>query len=128
MNLWKLEWLRLLRTQRWLILLAVFGVFGMLGPLTARFLPDLLESLGEDADALPPMTAVDGVTQYVGNAAQIGLLAVVFVAAAALAFDANAEMAVFLRTRARVRDIVIPRYTVSVVASFGGFVMGMIIA
>ena len=128
MSLWKLEWLRLWRTQRWLILLAVFGVFGMLGPLTALYLPDLVESLGEDADALPPMTAVDGVTQYVGNAAQIGLLAVVFVAAAALAFDANAEMAVFLRTRARVRDIVIPRYAVSVIASFFGFVMGMIIA
>jgi ABC-2 type transport system permease protein len=128
MSLWRLEWLRLWRTQRWLILLAVFGSFGMLGPLTARYLPDLLESLGEDAGTLPPMTAVDGVTQYVGNAAQIGLLAVVFVAAAALAFDANAEMAVFLRSRARVRDIVIPRYAVSVTASFVAFVMGMIIA
>ena len=110
MSLWRLEVLRLWRTQRWLILLAVFGSFGLLGPLTARYLPDVLESLGEEAaGSLPPMTTFDGVTQYVGNAAQIGLLAVIFVAAAALAFDAKPEMAVFLRTRAKVRDIVLPR-------------------
>jgi ABC-2 type transport system permease protein len=74
------------------------------------------------------MTEFDGVTQYVGNAAQIGLLAVVFVAAAALAFDAKPEMAVFLRTRSDVRDIVVPRYVVSLVASVVGFVIGMTIA
>jgi ABC-2 type transport system permease protein len=129
MSLWRLEVLRLWRTQRWLILLAVFVSFGLLGPLTARYLPDLLESLGEDAlGSLPPMTEFDGVTQYVGNAAQIGLLAVVFVAAAALAFDAKPEMAIFLRTRSDVRDIVVPRYVVSFVASVVGFVIGMTIA
>jgi ABC-2 type transport system permease protein len=126
MSLWRLEVLRLWRTQRWLILLAVFLSFGILGPLTARYLPDILESFGEEAvGSLPPMTAFDGVTQYVGNAAQIGLLAVVFVAAAALAFDAKPEMAVFLRTRSSVLDIVVPRYVVSAVASIAAFAMGM---
>lgn len=129
MTLWNLEVLRLWRTQRWLILLAVFVSFGVLGPLTARYLPDLLASLGEDAaGSLPPMTALDGVTQYIGNAAQIGMLAVVFVAAAALAFDAKPEMAVFLRTRTSVRDIVIPRYVVSVAASVVTFAVGMVLA
>ena len=129
MSLWRLEVLRLWRTQRWLILLAVFVSFGLLGPLTARYLPDLLESLGEDvAGSLPPMTVFDGVTQYVGNAAQIGMLAVVFVAAAALAFDAKPEMAIFLRTRSDVRDIVVPRYVVSLAASVVGFVIGMVTA
>jgi ABC-2 type transport system permease protein len=128
-NLWNLEILRLWRTQRWLILLAAFFSFGLLGPLTARYLPELLESVGEEAaGSLPPMTAVDGVTQYVGNAAQIGLLAVVFVAAAALAFDAKPEMAVFLRTRACVRDIVVPRFVVSALASITGFVVGITVA
>jgi ABC-2 type transport system permease protein len=71
------------------------------------------------------MTALDGITQYVGNAAQIGLLAVVFVAAAALAFDAKPEMAVFLRTRSSVKDIVVPRFVVSAVASLAAFAVGM---
>ncbi len=39
MTLWRLEWLRVWRTQRWAILLAVFGVFGFLGPLAVRYLP-----------------------------------------------------------------------------------------
>ena len=90
MSLWKLERLRLWRTQRLWILLAVFGSIGVLGPLTVRFLPELMESLGEEAvGTLPPMTAVDGVTQYIGNAVQIGVLAVAFVGAAAIAFDAK---------------------------------------
>ena len=72
MNLWKLEWLRLWRTQRLWILLAVFGSFGILGPLTVRYLPDLMESLGEEAvGTLPPMTPADGITQYIGNVMQI---------------------------------------------------------
>lgn len=129
MSLWKLEALRLWRTQRWLILLAVFVSFGVLGPLTARYLPDLLEALGEEAaGSIPAMTAVDGITQYVGNAAQIGILAVVFVAAAALAFDAKPEMAVFLRTRASVRDIIVPRVVVSAGASAAAFGIGLLIA
>lgn len=129
MTLWKLEVLRLWRTQRWLILLAVFVSFGVLGPLTARYLPDLLEALGEETTgAFPPMTAVDGITQYIGNVAQIGILAVVFVAAAALAFDAKPEMAVFLRTRATVREILVPRVVVSTAASIAAFWIGLIIA
>jgi ABC-2 type transport system permease protein len=129
MSLWKLEVLRLWRTQRWLILLAVFVSFGVLGPLTARFLPDILEALGEEAvGSFPPMTEIDGITQYIGNAAQIGLLAVVFVAGAALAFDAKPEMAVFLRTRATVRDIVVPRWVVSTAASVAAFWVGLVFA
>ncbi|MEN8041171.1 MAG: hypothetical protein ABFR95_06665 [Actinomycetota bacterium] len=129
MNLWSLEWLRLWRTQRLMILAAVFGSFGLLGPLTVRFLPDLMESLGEEAvGTLPPMTAADGVSMYIGNALQIGILATAFVGAAALAFDAKPEIAIFLRTRAAIRDIFIPRLVVSSAAAAVMFAMGMVIA
>jgi ABC-2 type transport system permease protein len=129
MTLWRLEWFRLWRTQRLMILLAVFGSFGILGPLTARYLPDLMESLGEEAiGAVPPMTPPDGITQYLGNAIQIGMLAVAFIAAGVLAFDAKAEIAVFLRTRASVRDIFLPRFLVASAASAATFSFGMVIA
>jgi len=129
MSLWKLERLRLWRTQRLWILLAVFGSIGVLGPLTVRFLPELMESLGEEAvGTLPPMTAVDGVTQYIGNAVQIGVLAVAFVGAAAIAFDAKPEIAVFLRTRASVRDILIPRFATVAAAVVAMFSVGMAVA
>jgi ABC-2 type transport system permease protein len=129
MNLWHLEWLRLVRTQRWLILLAVFGSVGVMGPATARYLPELMESLGEEAvGSIPPMTAVDGITQYLGNALQFGVLAVAFVGAAALAFDSKAEIAVFFRTRASVSDIFVPRFVISAAASVLAFGFGMLIA
>ncbi|MGI9641280.1 MAG: hypothetical protein ACR2N9_00705 [Acidimicrobiia bacterium] len=129
MNLWNLEWLRMWRTQRWLILVAVYGVFGALGPLTARYLPELLESIDESAvSSLPPMTAEDGIVQYIGNAAQIGLLAVAFVGAAAIAFDANHEMSIFLRTRATVRSIFVPRFVVVSATAVAAFLFGMAIA
>jgi ABC-2 type transport system permease protein len=129
MTLWRLEWLRLWRTQRLLILLAVFGAVGVLGPLTARYLPDLLESLGEEAiGGVPPMTSTDGITQYIGNAVQMGLLAIAFVGAAALAFDAKTEIAVFFRTRASIAEIFIPRLVSVAAASVGAFAFGMAVA
>ncbi len=130
MSLWRLEWLRLWRTQRWLILLAVYGGFGLIGPLTARFLEELVEALGgtEAVGQLPPMTAPDGITQYISSVQQMGLLAVAFVAASALAFDAHREIAVFFRTRQSVRSIIVPRFGVSAIAAGGAFVFGAVIA
>ncbi|GMR02003.1 MAG: hypothetical protein BMS9Abin20_0329 [Acidimicrobiia bacterium] len=130
MTLWKLEWLRIWRTQRWLILGSVYGVFGLLGPLTVRYLPEIIDRFGgtEVVGELPPMMPADGITQYVSSAQQFGLLAVAFVGAAALAFDAHCEMAIFLRTRASVRDIFIPRLGVNTVAAIAGFVFGVTLA
>ena len=48
MNLWRLEWLRLVRTHRLLVLLGVYLFFGLTGPLTARYLPQILAALGTE--------------------------------------------------------------------------------
>ena len=129
MNLWRFEWLRLWRTQRWLIVIGAYAAFGILGPLTARYLPELMESMGEDVvGTLPAMGPPDGITQYVGNAQQIGLLAVAFVAAAALAVDAKTEIAVFFRTRASITEIVVPRFVANAVLAAVAFALGMLIA
>ena len=129
MNLWRLERLRLFRTRKWMIIAAVYGFFGLIGPLTARYLAQIMDSLSGGADIqLPDMTPADGITQYVGNAQQLGLLAVAFVAAGALAFDSNTEMSIFLRTRARVPQIFAPRFVVNALAAVAGFAFGAAIA
>ena len=46
MNLWRLEYLRLLRTYRVWILLGIFGFFAVLGPATAKYLPEIVERFG----------------------------------------------------------------------------------
>ncbi len=129
MSLWCLEILRLFRTYRFWILLAVFASFGALGPLTARFLPEIVDAVGGGVEiAVPPPTPELAMAGYLGNALQIGMLAVVFVAAAALAFDAKPEMAVYLRTRASVRQILTPRYVVNMAAAVVSFFIGTAIA
>ncbi len=130
MNLWRLEWLRLTRTRRWLALVGVYLFFGLLGPLSARYLAEIVERFGGGVEVtFPDPVPADGMTQYVSNAAQIGVLVAVVVAAGALAFDAKPEMGVFLRTRVRsVYDILVPRYTVSVLAVLVSYALGALAA
>jgi ABC-2 type transport system permease protein len=126
-NLWKLELLRLFRTGRILILLAVFFAFGIIGPLSVRYLPELLKATGSESaiESLPPVTPEFAMSSFLGNALQIGLLAVAFVGAAALAIDAKPEVAVFFRSRASVRRIVTPRFVAVAVATAVTFYLGV---
>lgn len=131
MNLWRLEWLRLTRTRRLVALLGVYLFFGLTGPLTARYLSQILGSLGTEGVRVefPEPKPADGIAQYVGNISQIGLLVVVLIAASALAFDARREMAVFLRTRiSHVPAIVLPAYTVSTGAAVAALLVGSLAA
>ncbi|MEV0900641.1 hypothetical protein [Actinoplanes sp. NPDC049802] len=127
MTLWRLEWLRLVRTRRLLALLAVYAFFGLTGPLTARYIGEILRAAGTEGVRVefPEPTPADGIAQFVGNASQIGLLVVVLVAASALAFDSRREMAVFLRTRvAGVRRIVFAAYGTTVAGAVAALLLG----
>ncbi|MEV6966010.1 hypothetical protein AB0M47_12925 [Hamadaea sp. NPDC051192] len=127
MTLWRLEWLRLARTRRLLTILAVYAFFGLTGPLTARYVGEILRAVGTEGVQVtfPEPTPADGIAQFVGNASQIGLLVVTMVAASALAFDARREMSVFLRTRlTSVRPVVLTAYAVNAAAAVAGFALG----
>ncbi len=130
MNLWRLEWLRLVRTKRIVGLVGVYVFFGFLGPITARYIEQILENFGGGVQVVvPEPVAADGISAYVGNAAQIGLLVSVGIAAGALAFDARPQMGVFLRTRVeQVGEILTPRIVVTAVAVVGSFMLGSIVA
>lgn len=126
MNLWRVEWLRLWRTRRWLALGGVFLFFGLLGPITAAYMDVILGRLGGDIQViLPPPTPVAGLEQYMSNAMQVGLLVVLAIAAGALAFDTPPERATFYRSRVRgVWPLLAPRYAVSAAAACGAFIVG----
>lgn len=133
MTLWRLEVLRLVRTRRIVALLGVYIFFGLIGPLTARYLSDILDLAGGDLEGativLPDPVPADGMAQYVSNASQIGTLVAVVVAAGSLAFDAIPEMGVFLRTRVpRVAAIIAPRLVVVAIAAIVAFVLGSLAA
>ena len=130
MNLWRLEWVRLTRTGRVFILLAVFFSFGIIGPLIVRYLPEILDSAGsgEVLDQLPPVTAESAMSSFLGNALQFGLLAIAFVGAAALAIDAKPEISVFFRSRSTIPQILAPRFVINAAAAVFAFAVGVVTA
>jgi ABC-2 type transport system permease protein len=130
MNLWRLEWVRLVRSKRLVAVVGVYTFFGLLGPVTARYIGEILQRFGGDVvvqfpDPVPP----DGIAQFTSNANQIGLLVAVVVAAGALVIDAIPEMSIFLRTRVdRIDRLLVPRLVVSFAAVTTAFTVGMFAA
>lgn len=127
MSPWRLELLRLTRTKKWAALMGVYVAFGLTGPLSARYIKQILARVGTDGATItvPDPTPAAGMVQFVSNASQIGTLVVVIVVAGALAFDAIPEMGVFLRTRVSPAwKILVPRIVVSFAAAAGAFVLG----
>jgi ABC-2 type transport system permease protein len=100
MSPWQLEWLRLWRTRRLIVLAAIFLLLGFGSPVLTYFLPDLVKNGGNGIQIiLPEQTAADGMAAFAGNIAQLGTLVVAIVAAATMAIDAQPGLAAFYRTR-----------------------------
>lgn len=130
MNLWTLEVARLTRTFRWMLLFGVYAFFAVVGPITARYFNEIIGQFGGDMTIIAPdPRPVDGIAQFIGNASQLGLLAVAVVAAGALALDARPEVAAFLRTKVtRAPTLLLPRYTVTAAAAVLALVGGTAVA
>lgn len=131
MTLWRLEIARTVRTSRGAAIVAVYAFFGLVGPITAAYINEILARFTTEGMQIVTQdpTPLDGIIQFISNASQLGLLAVVIVAAAALAVDARPEIAAFLRTRvSKPADLVWPRYVVVTVTSATGLVVGTIVA
>ena len=127
MTLWRLEWLRLARTRRWLALVGVYLFFGLLGPPSVRYASQIMKRFAAGGIEIKFPTAIpaDGVATYLKNASQIGLVVSVVIAAGALALDAQPAVSVFFRTRARsLAGIVLPRFVVTSLAVIAAFVIG----
>lgn len=130
MNLWRLEWIRMVRTKRWVAIFGVFVFFGIIGPLSARYIGELVERFGGGVQIiLPEPTPADGIEQYSANIQQLGILVLVMIAAGALTIESRYEMAVFLRTRVMSSArLLIPRYVVVTAAGILAYVVGGLLA
>ncbi len=130
MTTWRLEWLRLVRTPRAIALAAVYLLFGLLGPVVAKYTPDIVKHVQSGVTIIVPKpTPKDGISNYVGNVSQTGLIVVVVLAAGALAFDSRRGLSTFLRTRvATIWDLVLPRFTVNAAAAVAAYLIGTLAA
>jgi len=97
----------LLKEFRWLwrsyriaALIAIFLVLGMGSPLLLHFLPDLLESAGNDVVVtLPEFTAGDAISEYLSNLVQMGVIGVILITMGAVAGERSTGTAVFTLSR-----------------------------
>jgi ABC-2 type transport system permease protein len=133
MTLWKLEIARLIRTKRVVALVGVFLFFGLTDPLITRYLDKILalfqSSLEGAGLSLPAPTVAQALADYAGDAAQIGTLVVVAIAAGTMNFDAPPEMGVFLRTRVpSISRILLPRVVVMTLAAGTAQLLGTVAA
>jgi ABC-2 type transport system permease protein len=127
MTTWRLEWLRLTRSRRWIALVAVYLVFGLIGPVMAEYMAGLLEHVQSGITIIvPPPQPKDGIVNYLSQVGQIGLIVVVAIAAGAMSFDARRGISTFLRTRAHgMWALVTPRFTVNAVAAVLAYAIGL---
>ncbi len=90
------------RTRRIPVVIALFLFVGILSPLTARYLPEILHlALGDQAATIPipTPTAADAVLQLQKNLGQFGALAAIVLAMGLVASEKERGTAAFLLTK-----------------------------
>jgi ABC-2 type transport system permease protein len=91
------------RTLRLIVLAIVFVSFGILSPLTAKYLPDLIEALGGDqlgiVITIPTPTIADAIDQLLKNVSQFGILAAILLAMGAVATEKDRGTAAFVLSK-----------------------------
>jgi ABC-2 type transport system permease protein len=75
------EWMESVKTARFWVIIAVFGAFGMLGPLTARYVNEIISAVAGDLGGiigqLPPPSVTDSWMQFFKNMNQMCMLVMV---------------------------------------------------
>lgn len=106
------------RTRRIIVVVALFLFVGILSPLTARYLPEILDiALGDQGAAIPipTPTAADAVLQLQKNLAQFGALTAIVLAMGLVATEKDRGTAAFILTKPVSR----PAFLVAKLASLG---------
>ena len=130
MNGWKLERLRMTRTPRAIALAGTYLFFGLLGPVTAKYLQDIVSRFQSGVQViLAHPTPKDGIANYISQVSQTGLVVVIVIAAGALTFDARRGLSTFLRTRTTsMWQLIAPRFTVNAAAAVAAYTLGTLAA
>ncbi len=89
-----------LRTMRLVVVLAVFGAFGILSPALAKALPDIIKAAGGDIQiTVPTPTVRDAMDQFTKYVGQIGALIAILVSMGAVATEKERGTAGFMLTK-----------------------------
>lgn len=105
----KKEFLENLRTYKILIMFMVFLILGMLGPLTAKLTPKLLESLMAEGIQIiiGEPTAFDSWAQFFKNVSQMGFIVLIILFSGMMANEFNRGTFINILTKGMPRSTVI---------------------
>jgi len=96
------EMVQLWRTKRFLVVMAVFILFGLTSPLLAYFTPQMLgmiEGAEMFSDLIPTPTAADAMAQYVKNLSQFGFILAVALGMTAVAAEKESGTAALIMSK-----------------------------
>lgn len=127
----KKELLEQLRTFKWLILLSVCFLFGMMSPLTAKLLPDLLKGMKIEGMeiVIPEPTIMDAYGQFFKNFTQMGILAVLLVFGGSLSNELVKGTLVNILAKGLPRPtVILSKYFAAVILWTVGFLLGAVTA
>ncbi|MCL2094737.1 ABC transporter permease [Candidatus Saccharibacteria bacterium] len=97
------------RTYRLPIMLAVFMLFGLMNPLVAHLMPEILSMAGDSGITItmPDPTAMDSWTQFFSNVGQMGILVLIIVFAGLTSGEFSRGTLINLLTKGLKRSTVI---------------------
>lgn len=110
----KKEFREMARTYKLLIMGVVFFIIGVLNPVTAKFLPDLLKSLVQDGIqiTITEPVAMDSWMQFYKNVPQMGLIVLVIVFSGILSNEISKGTLVNVLTKGLSRkDVILAKFT-----------------
>ncbi len=112
----KKEFLEYFRTHKFIIIMAVFLLFGFLSPLIAMLMPIILESIvpeGMDI-TIPEPSAIDSWAQFYKNITQMGLFIMVIILSGIMSNEYNKDTLINVLTKGLDRKtVILSKYTMS---------------
>ena len=115
------------RTKRILVVWAVFLAFGMLSPLLARFMPEIIGSFEEAQmflELIPPPTIADSMVQYLENLSQFGFILAVLLAMGAVVGEKERGVAPMILSKPMARGAFIAsKFTAQLLIYLAGFLL-----
>ena len=119
------------RTRRFLVVFVVLLVFGMLSPLTAKFIGEifkLVPGAEQFAGLIPPPTITDAITQYVKNISQFMVILALLVSMGAVAIEKEKGTAAIVLVKPMPRSTFLLTKFLALTFTFGTSLLAAAIA
>ncbi len=127
----KKEFLEQLRTYKWLLVFSVLLVFGMISPLLAKLMPDLIGSMKLEGMkiVIPEPTIMDAYAQYFKNLTQMGILMLLLVFGGTISNEIMKGTLVNILAKGLPRHtVILSKYTAAAALWTAGYVLSAITA